>query len=146
MEAVAPRRPLNASPSFNLRRLPTMQLRLSSLMLVSLVAAAVTLGGCGRRGPLEAPPGAPDARPASTSQSEQTRNPAFATHTGLSPTPTGEMPDGLPPAPASVSAIRLDAPGMQGAPPQIAGRPAVTGPNERRSPPPRTPFILDPLL
>jgi predicted small lipoprotein YifL len=128
-----------------------MKRTLPTLVLVTLAAASLTLAGCGRRGPLEPPPGAPDARRAEAAQGGQAVNQPAA-NTGFGPQinpeadPANQVPDGLPPRPATPETIRLDAPGIQGAPPQLAGRPAPTGPDVRRSPPPRTPFILDPLL
>ena len=82
-----------------------MNLRFFQLAMISALAAAFALGGCGRKGPLDPPPGtagAPPPKPA---------NAGF----GLSPMATQEAPaqpaafdaEGKPVAPAKAPKKRL---------------------------------------
>lgn len=122
--------------------------RLVTLSLVCLTA----LAACGRRGPLEPPPNA-QAAARSEGQAAQAR-PApveastFAGATTVRPmreteNVTDEPVETPPPPPTPAQAS--GPPGVTAVDPGQAGlRAQPRGP--RRSPPPNTPFILDPLL
>lgn len=122
--------------------------------LVLLIAAAASTSGCGRRGPLEPPPGAQTASQAQQRQAEASSG--FAAGASFAPPRRTDVEltegaaDGVPPTPV------IDSPGatafgtaVPGQPQAISGSSAGLGSgqrNARRSPPPRVPFILDPLL
>ena len=126
--------------------------KITSLVVLGL-SCTLLVSGCGRRGALEPPPGT-DAR----SQASQTQ--ARASGFGASPAfrPARETdverdarPNSGPDTPImpQTQDISLSS-GVQTGPQTIsagsAGLRSTTGQGGRRSPPPTTPFILDPLL
>jgi predicted small lipoprotein YifL len=116
-------------------------------LIVAVLACAAMLPACGRRGPLEPPPGTADRR-AQTAQ-DTAASSSFAGSTSMRPTRQTETTDNtldpdLPATPDQPADI-ISGP--------ITGAPATTTTTRsgavrggRRSPPPNTPFILDPLL
>ena len=82
-----------------------MNLRFASIAVIGALAAALALTGCGRKGPLDPPPGAASSQPAKPA------NTGF----GLSPMATQEAPatppsfdaQGKPVAPANAPKKRL---------------------------------------
>jgi predicted small lipoprotein YifL len=116
--------------------------------LVLLLAAAASASGCGRRGPLEPPPGAQQRQ--AEAGSDFAAGASFAPPRRTDVELTEGAADGVPPTPV------IDSPGaaafgtaVPGQPQAISGSSAGLGSgqrNARRSPPPRVPFILDPLL
>ncbi len=124
-------------------------IRSASLVVIGL-ALAVALSACGRRGPLEPPPGAPtqpraqasDPQNASTFAGTSTFRPARETETTANTAPEApETPQaqtllpGQVATPVGPQTISAGSAGLR-----------TTPRNVRRSPPPTTPFILDPLL
>lgn len=90
--------------------------RISALVVLAVASAA--LGGCGKRGPLEPPPGvAPPAR------------------TSAAADPQAIDPKAAPIVPATPSLLRSTA--AKPEPPDFVARPAPLEPR---------PFVLDPLL
>lgn len=133
--------------------LPVKQRLVSHASLLAIgFALAVTLSACGRRGALEPPPGTSQA-PAmtqqelagrSTSGGSATFRPARETDTGQQGFVTGEAP----PAPVLMQQ-QMPNTNPQGEPTVNSAAAAglrTPGRGPRRSPPPKTPFILDPLL
>jgi predicted small lipoprotein YifL len=82
--------------------------RFASIAVIGALAAALALTGCGRKGPLDLPPGAASSQPAKPAN---TANTGF----GLNPMPAQEAPptpaafdaQGHPVAPASGPKKRL---------------------------------------
>lgn len=148
--------------------------RTTGLIVIGLICATA-LGACGRRGPLEPPPGAPDARratadspfsrsPARAAQAEaapEQAAPAASTFAG-SPTfrpvretetsgPERNAPDGAPPVPMDpVQALTTPGANLPGASTVTSAQSGLSARPQQRgqrySPPPDRPFILDPLL
>lgn len=121
---------------------------LSVRLLVAVLACALLTTACGRRGPLEPPPGTQDKvrtsdNNASTLGGSPTFRPARETETSQNTTDLG--------VPATPN-MQPSLPGSNVAPvgPQVISAGAAglrtTSRDLRRSPPPTTPFILDPLL
>ncbi|MGL4441259.1 MAG: lipoprotein [Bosea sp. (in: a-proteobacteria)] len=127
------------------------QHRPAGLVVVSL-ALAVLVCACGRRGPLEAPPGTPrstaltsqEAAGRSTAGGSPTFRPARETDTGQPGFVSGEAPS-VP----VIQQVQVPNTNPQNEPTVNSAAAAglrTPGGGARRSPPPRTPFILDPLL
>ncbi len=121
---------------------------LSARLLVTVLACALLASACGRRGPLEPPPGAEDKRRAATAENSSTFG-GSPTFRPARETETSQNADlGVPSTPSMQPSL----PGTTVAPvgPQTISAGAAglrsTSRNLRRSPPPTTPFILDPLL
>jgi predicted small lipoprotein YifL len=104
-------------------------------ILAICIASALILGACGRRGALEPPPGTAD-RATPPRQSNST----FAGATTFQPERMTETTSNTP-ASAPQTAAETALPGGS----QVV-RQGNTRRQERRSPPPNQPFILDPLL
>lgn len=105
-----------------------------TLLALGLTSALV-LGACGRRGPLEPPPGTTDR--ATPSRQD---NSTFAGATTFQPSRMTETTSNTP-ASAPQTAADTALPGGS----QVV-RQGNTRRPERRSPPPNQPFFLDPLL
>jgi predicted small lipoprotein YifL len=122
----------------------------ASLVATGLVLA-VLLSACGRRGPLEPPPGTSaspgmtqqDLAGRSTSGGSPSFRPARETDTGQ----IGVVSGAEPPIPVIQQQVLNTNPQSLPNVNSAAGAGLQTpGRGARRSPPPKTPFILDPLL
>ncbi len=120
-------------------------------MIVAGLVLAVLLSACGRRGALEPPPGtaqgpamsAEEMAGRSTSGGSPTFRPARETDTGQPGFVNGEAP------PSDILQRQIPNTNPQGEPSVNSAAAAglrTPGQGARRSPPPKTPFILDPLL
>jgi predicted small lipoprotein YifL len=118
------------------------------LLIALSLAMASGLGACGRRGPLEPPQGATArAAPAADPRGQST----FAGATTFRPereteTTANTRPD-TPPTPALPQTQAPELPVGTGPQTIGAGAAGLRAPSvPRRSAPPETPFVLDPLL
>jgi predicted small lipoprotein YifL len=138
MEADRSRGARTSPEPWDITDVTSRSIKTTALVALGL-AAAIGLGACGRRGPLEPPPGTADR----AAPSRQT-NSTFAGATTFQP---GRMTETT----ANTSG------NMAGNTPQASADTALPGGSqvvrqssarrqERRSPPPNQPFILDPLL
>jgi predicted small lipoprotein YifL len=112
-------------------------------VLIASLGVALLLSGCGRRGPLEPPPGsrqpAAQAQGGSTFAGSPTFRPGRETSTTANTSEEAPATPQVPqPGASNLPAVQTVNPG---------GTEARSGPrSQRQSAPPRTPFILDPLL
>ncbi len=133
--------------------------KIACLVLLGL-SCAVIVSGCGRRGALEPPPGSDarsQTRQTSTSQTSdsQTGASGFGASPAFRPARETEIervtrPGAGPDTPVMPQAQDISqSSSVQTGPQTISAGSAglrTTGQGARRSPPPTTPFILDPLL
>jgi predicted small lipoprotein YifL len=126
--------------------------KIACLVLLGL-SCAVLVSGCGRRGALEPPPGT-DAR--NQASQPQASTSGFGASPAFRPARETEVeregrPNAGPDIPVMPQTQDISqSSGVQTGPQTIsagsAGLRTTTGQGGRRSPPPTTPFILDPLL
>jgi predicted small lipoprotein YifL len=125
------------------RRLP------NAALIAALLVGASLLPACGRRGPLEPPPGT-SGRAAPTAAETQA-NSSFAGSPRIQPMRQTETtantadPD-APQAPPQAAEMVAGPGAVNAASTPTISRSGGAARGARRSPPPTTPFILDPLL
>jgi predicted small lipoprotein YifL len=125
------------------------------LLLAVALAAALSVSACGRRGPLEPAPGAPDApRSRAAEQNMSTVGGSTTFRPGRTTETTANADPDLPPSPQTPEQRALTQPGSpQGQQPtssqtisSAVGNQTPAAGRLRRSPPPDRAFLLDPLL